>query len=149
MTVIDDYAFYGCDSLKAVYFSGSEEQWEGIDKGYYGNNALDTAHIYYNGELPPPEPTPIPLTEVEITKEETDTAYTFTITPETAYESCFVYAAIYDADGILQGVNRVPLQMTGSTSVSVNKQENGVTAKVFVWSDFLQSIIEHAEEFDL
>ena len=92
---------------------------------------------------------PLIVTTAEITKEETDTAYTFTVTPEKAYENCFVYAAIYDANGVLIALDRVPLEMTGSTSVSVDKQENGVTAKVFVWSDFMQSIIAHAEEFNL
>ena len=92
---------------------------------------------------------PLIVTTAEITKSETDTAYMFTVTPETAYENCFIYAAIYDANGALIALDRVPLEMTGSTSVSVDKQENGVTAKVFVWSDFMQSIIAHAEEFNL
>ena len=98
---------------------------------------------------PTPAPTPLPVTTAEITKEETDTTYTFTVTPEKAYENCFVYAAIYDANGALIAVKRAPLELTGSTIISVDKQENGAVAKVFVWSDFMQSIIEHAEEFPL
>ncbi len=152
VTAIKSYAFYGCGSLTDTYYSGSDADFGNI-KIDYGNEQLTKSNIHYSGTTPTPTPTPaptpIPVTTAEITKEETDIAYTFTVTPETAYENCFVYAAIYDANGALIALDRVPLEMTGSTSVSVDKQENGVTAKVFVWSDFMQSIIEHAEEFSL
>ena len=160
VTAIKSYAFYGCDSLTDTYYSDSKTAFEKI-KIEYGNNTLKESNIHYNSTAPTPTPTPtpkptptpaptpLPVTTAGITKSETDTAYTFTVTPETAYDNCFVYAAVYDANGALIALNRVPLEMTGSTSVSVNKQENGVTAKVFVWSDFMQSIIEHAEEFNL
>ena len=135
---INYQAFRNC-GIEDVYYAGSKSEWNGIYIGD-GNESIKNANKHY-GRLD--------YINAEITKEETDTAYTFTVMPETAYENCFVYAAIYDADGVLLGVNCVPLQMTGSTSVSVDKQENGVTAKVFVWSNFMQSIIEQAEEFPL
>ena len=148
VTAIKSYAFYGCGSLTDTYYSGSDAEFGNV-KIDYGNDTLKESNIHYNSTAPAPEPTPLPVTTAEITKAETDTAYTFTVTPETAYENCFVYAAIYDANGALVAVKRVPLELTGSTSVSVDKQVDGVTAKVFVWSDFLQSIIEHAEGFSL
>ena len=60
-----------------------------------------------------------------------------------------VLAAVMQYKNPLRDGNQKPLELTGSTCVSVDKQENGVTAMVFVWSDFMQSIIEHAEEFSL
>ena len=60
-----------------------------------------------------------------------------------------VLAAVIQYENQFRGRNQKPLELTGSTCVSVDKQENGVTAKVFVWSDFMQSIIAHAEEFNL
>ena len=146
-TEIEKGAFQYCSNLATVEYGGN--QWNSMYIGL-DNESLKNATIHYNSSLAPtPAPTPIPVTTAEVTKEETDTTYTFTVTPEAAYENCSVYAAIYDENGILLAVNRVPLEMTDSTSVSVDKQENGTTAKVFVWSGFIQSIIEYAKEFPL
>lgn len=160
VTAIESYAFYNCAGLTDTYYSGTDADFGNI-KIDYGNDMLTKSNIHYSGvtptptptptstPTPTPTPTPLPATTTEITKIETDTAYTFIVTPETAYENCFVYAAIYDADGALIAVNRVPLQMTGNTSVSVDKAENEAIAKVFVWSDFMQSVIKQAEVFPL
>jgi len=43
-----DYAFYGCDSLTAVYFGGTEAQWNAIEISDY-NEALLYAEITFNG----------------------------------------------------------------------------------------------------
>ncbi len=95
--------------------------------------------------------TNLPMTTAEIKRTDTadDTEYSFTVTPEAACESCYAYAAVYDIDGKLLAVKRVPLEMTGDTVVSVNKSADAALAKVFVWTDTIQPLIESAKEFPL
>ena len=58
------------------------------------------------------------------------------------------HLAVYDENGILCAINRVPLETTGNTSVSVDKNDNAEKAKIFVFSRTLQPIIT-SEEFPL
>ena len=95
--------------------------------------------------MPEPEPTPLPMTTAEITKTDTETGYVFEVTPETAYENCFVYAAVYDENGVLIALSQVPLSTGGSTSIEVGRSENDSRAAVFVWADTLQPIVTKAE----
>ena len=81
-------------------------------------------------------------------KTETDITYDFDVATENTYEDCYVYVAVYDENGILCAINRVPLETTGNTSVSVDKNDNAKKAKVFVFSSTLQPIIT-SEEFPL
>ena len=48
VTVIDGYAFSDCDSLKTVYYMGSEEEWNSISISYFGNSALIDATVLYH-----------------------------------------------------------------------------------------------------
>ena len=41
-------SFYKCNSLTDVYYSGSEEDWNGIEIDDWGNDALTNATIHYN-----------------------------------------------------------------------------------------------------
>ena len=91
---------------------------------------------------------PIQMTTATITKSETDTTYNFDVAAAEKYENCYVYAAIYAYDNTLLEVKRVPLSMTGNTSVSVSKSPYNALVKVFIWSDDMQPVIE-AEEFTL
>ena len=144
VTSIANYAFYGCSSLTEVYYAGSEEQWDAVSVGY-SNTPLTNAAVYCNGTMPEPEPTPLPMTTAEITKTDTETGYVFEVTPETAYENCFVYAAVYDENGVLIALSQVPLSTGGSTSIEVGRSENDSRAAVFVWADTLQPIVTKAE----
>ena len=47
VTSIGDWAFSGCKSLTNVYFTGTEEAWNGITIDD-GNDALKNANIHYN-----------------------------------------------------------------------------------------------------
>lgn len=47
VTSIGDVAFYGCESLTDVYYSGSEEEWDRINIGD-NNECLTNAKIHYN-----------------------------------------------------------------------------------------------------
>ncbi len=91
---------------------------------------------------------PIQMTTANITKSETDTTYNFDVAAAEKYENCYVYAAIYAYDNTLLEVKRLPLSMTGNTSVSVSKSPYNALVKVFIWSDNMQPVIE-AEEFTL
>ena len=52
VTSIGDFAFRYCDNLTNVYYSGIEEQWNGIDIGKNGNINLTGAKIHYNSTMP-------------------------------------------------------------------------------------------------
>lgn len=141
VTTIGFEAFYGCDSLTDVYYGGTEKEWNDINIDD-GNDCLMHATIHYNVFAI------LPTTTAEITKSETDETYNFEVSPEEAYEKCYVYAAIYDENGSLLSMNRVPLEMTENTSISINKSANDALAKIFIWADTLQPIIT-AKEFPL
>ena len=47
VTAIHDYAFIGCYNLADVFFTGSEEQWNAVEKGN-GNDLLLEAVIHFN-----------------------------------------------------------------------------------------------------
>ena len=57
VTTIEYSAFQGCNSLKDVYYSGSEEQWKKISIDEY-NETLTHATIHYNSSLPEQPETP-------------------------------------------------------------------------------------------
>ena len=44
---IGNYAFEDCTALKDVYYSGTEEQWDSIHIGGFGNNTLKNATIHF------------------------------------------------------------------------------------------------------
>ena len=48
VTSIGESAFYGCTGLKAVYYAGSESEWNAISISSTGNDALKNAKVYYN-----------------------------------------------------------------------------------------------------
>ena len=68
VTSIGQYAFYGCSSLKDVYYGGSESQWKQIeiDNTWNNNDPLLGATIHYNSIVPdapePPAPDGISVT---------------------------------------------------------------------------------------
>lgn len=98
----------------------------------------------------PDDPAPVlPVTTATVTMSQTETMYSFEVETEDSYENCYVYAALYDENGILLSVNTVPLEDTAPTTITIDKRDNGAKAKVFIWSETLQPIIERANEFDL
>ena len=68
VTYINETAFDGCSNLTDVYYSGSENEWEKLDVGYY-HKCLANATIHYNSTGPdqPNPPTPPEETESELT----------------------------------------------------------------------------------
>ena len=137
VTSIGNGAFYKCDSLTDVYYNSTKKQWNEINIGNY-NDDLKNAIIHYI----------LPMTTATITKEETSEAYTFNVEPEQKYEDCYVYEAMYDENGLLTGFNRIPLETSGSTTISIDKTDKVESAKVFVLSDMLQPVIQ-AQEFNI
>ena len=49
VTRIEDSAFTGCDALETVHYAGSAEDWGSVTVAG-GNEALDNANFYFNGE---------------------------------------------------------------------------------------------------
>ena len=139
VTKINERAFRKCTDLTDVYYNGTKKQWNEINIGNY-NDDLKNATIHYKRD--------IPLTTATIKTEKVGEAYTFNVEPEQKYEDCYVYAAMYDENGLLTGFNRVPLETSGSTNISVGKTDNAESAKVFILSDMLQPVIA-TQEFTL
>lgn len=139
VTTIDRKAFCECTNLTDIYYGGTEEQWNKISISSE-NDELNSATIHYKRD--------IPLTTATITKNETSEGYTFNVEPKQTYKTCYVYAAAYDENGVLVEMNCVPLEMSGSTSISIDKTDKVESAKVFVLSDMLQPVIQ-AQEFNI
>lgn len=139
VTTIDRKAFCECTNLTDIYYGGTEEQWNKMSISSE-NDELENVTIHYKRD--------IPLTTATITKTETSEGYTFNVEPEQTYKTCYVYAAVYDKNGVLVKMNCVPLEMSGSTTISIDKTDKVESAKVFVLSDMLQPVIQ-AQEFNI
>ena len=139
VTTIDRKAFCECTNLTDIYYGGTEEQWNKMSISSE-NDELENVTIHYKRD--------IPLTTATITKTETSEGYTFNVEPEQTYKTCYVYAAAYDENGVLVKMNCVPLEMSGNTTISIDKTDKVESAKVFVLSDMLQPVIQ-AQEFNI
>ena len=139
VTTIDRKAFCECTNLTDIYYGGTEEQWNKMSISSE-NDELENVTIHYKRD--------IPLTTATITKAETSEGYTFNVEPEQTYKTCFVYAAVYDKNGVLVKMNCVPLEMSGSTSILIDKTDKAKLAKVFILSDMLQPVTQ-AQKFDI
>ena len=139
VTTIDRKAFCECTNLTDIYYGGTEEQWNKMSISSE-NDELENVTIHYKRD--------IPLTTATITKTETSEGYTFNVEPEQTYKTCYVYAAVYDKNGVLVKMNCVPLEMSGSTSILIDKTDKAKLAKVFILSDMLQPVT-HAQKFDI
>ena len=126
-------AFSDCYSITNVYYAGTEEEWSKIV--LVGNTYLTNATIHYNGI-----PTDMTMTTVEVTKTENDTSYDFDISAQMKYG--YVYAAMYDENGVMIGIDRVPLSMKDDTKISLDKKDNAKNVNIFVLSSQLQPISE-------
>lgn len=140
---IGEYAFFGCSKLEDVYYTGGEEQWNGIDISSLYNDNLVNASIHYNSIGPN-----IPLTTINVTKTDTDTEWQFDVEVGETYLYSYVYTVIYDEDGAIDNIVRVPLETNGVTTITAPKSATDKTAKIFVWTSKMQPITE-AESVDL
>jgi hypothetical protein len=52
VTTIGDYAFEGCSSLTSVYYTGTAEDWAGIEMGYLNYNLTSATRYYYSATTP-------------------------------------------------------------------------------------------------
>jgi len=132
---ISGFAFGWCNEYVSLYYAGSEEQFnaiEGIE------NIPKTATIHYNATE---FPAPIIPTEAKVTRVDTeeDTQYSFNVEIEKVYENSFAYVAIYDDEYTLLELKKVPVEEL-ETTIGVDKNENAIGAKVFVWTGDLQPI---------
>ena len=153
---IGEQVFFGT-SLTDLYYNGTKEDWEKITIGDY-NDDLDNVTIHYMGAsskptptptpVPTPKPTPIPTTTANVVMNETETGYIFAVTPETAYENCNVYVAVYDENNMLVAVALSELETAESTVVEIDKNDSGKFAKVFVFGNTIQPITE-SKKFEL
>lgn len=94
MTSIGSYAFYGCESLTDVYYSGSEADWNSIDIGSY-NEDLTNADIHYNSNGPEAD-------EVVITDKNTDISVTIKNEAELSVKKLTDNESIGKANAVLE-----------------------------------------------
>ncbi len=158
---IGDRAFYRCDSITDVYYEGTEEEWNAISIGEQ-NELLTNANMTFSVVMPTPTPTVTPTitppaspsasptviptaTPIPpVTK--TDTG--FRVQLDDNYENCVVYAAVYSRDGMLIRIASEPLKADGAASIAVGF-EGGVYAKVFVWTDNLEPVVDTVNPIEL
>ena len=48
VTSIGRYAFSDCTSLTDIYYTGTEDEWNAIEKGSYWNSTTGSYTIHYN-----------------------------------------------------------------------------------------------------
>ena len=135
VNTIEQNAFSGCTGLTNVYYAGTEDEWDKITIGR--NTLLTGATIHYNGITPD-----MSMTTVNVTKTESDTSYDFNVSAQMKYGDCYVYAAVYDENGVMIGIDRVPLSMKDDTKISLDKKDNAKNVNIFVLSSQLQPISE-------
>ena len=58
------------------------------------------------------------------------------------HKRSYVYAAMYDENGVMIGIDRVPLSMKDDTKISLDKKDNAKSVNIFVLSSQLQPISE-------
>ena len=89
-----------------------------------------------------PSGTPISVIGATVTKTETDQEYIFDVELEQPHDNCNVYVAIYDENHCLIAVRIASLDTTKKASVPIDKLENEHIAKIFIWTDKLEPIID-------
>lgn len=139
LTMLNSWAFPS--DLEDIYYSGSKEAWKNIV--YIDGNDDETVlempddwNIHYNYVLP------LEIVDAIVEKTETESQYVFEIESEVKYKNCSAYAVLYNEDHTLNGIVKVPLETDGSTTISVDKNDDAKSAVVFVWSKFFQPIIK-------
>lgn len=48
LTSIGPYVFYECSSLASVYYNGTKEQWNAIEKGHLWRGGVPTLNVVYS-----------------------------------------------------------------------------------------------------
>ena len=89
-----------------------------------------------------PSATVMPKPAVNITKSSDNKSYTFDVPYDTAYANSYVYAGMYDANGLLVALNRVEVTTTGNIRVSVSASSSDATAKLFIMKKDLAPITD-------
>lgn len=144
LTEIAVDAFSTCTELTDVYFEGTEEEWNALTI-QSGNDCLLNAELHFNSIQPSPMEADTFICDIAVS--ETENVYSFNI--ELAYPHNSSIIAIIYSNGEIAGQTTAPLSPF-DTSVELNVDAQGDTAKIFIWDDF-QSMIPlcPAESIDL
>ena len=52
VTSISIYAFYSCENLTSVYYTGTASEWEKIEIDFYNSDLTDATRYYYSETQP-------------------------------------------------------------------------------------------------
>ena len=135
VTNIDNRAFSYCSKLKDVYYSGTEENWNNVNIGDYGNDSLLNATIHYNSSGLPPVPT-INQSATTVTPKDNNT-YTFKVNLENIDQDCNLITALYDENGAFAGFAQTSVASGDAFKTVDVTAENAATAKTLLWKDLL------------
>ena len=148
VTSIADAAFFLCDSLAGVYYSGSEDQWSQIfiDNAYNHNSALYGAGLYCNYASPAPVPVPtVTFTDVPADRyyyEAVEWAVEFGVTAGTGDGATFSPDDICTHAQILTFLWRARGEAASSAQIPVAIDENAYYAGALHWAAEMRMIDE-------
>ncbi len=129
LTKIENYAFYS-NPLEAVYYCGTEEEWNNINIGE-GNETLDNAAITYNYG----KPDTVPVTGVSINPEKMimkpgiDMTATATVYPENATNQNVIWSTSGSDIAKVDEYGNVSAGSAGTAIITVTTVDGGFTAK--------------------
>lgn len=125
VTSIGDMAFWGCTSLKDVYYFGTEDQWKAIEINS-ANDRLLNAAIHYNYKY----------FDTEISTDFTESVGGYVLNSKiTNINKAVVYvAAVYDKNDCLLDIETKDIK-SGTENVRADMPKNPEAAyiQVFIW----------------
>lgn len=114
-----NYAFWECDNLTAIYYYGSEEQWEQMDKY---NTDLEEVQIYYKATK---------INDVTAVDNE-DGTYTINASFENINYDEYLVTAVYD-NCTVTGVEVSDVTPGDISKIITLTSDSADSAKVFIW----------------
>ncbi len=123
---IAERAFYDCEKLDDVYYSGSEENWTAMDIGAY-NSFLTTAEIHYDED--PVWEANTGFLEVSRKTQEGQQVYEVSVWCD-PWTAATAYGARYSADGQFLGVTMLSLA-PGEDNLLTVPCEDGTLVRIF------------------
>ena len=137
VTRIVNDAFTNCVNLTDVYFTGTQEQWDAIEIGEFGNSSLRDATIHCLG-IDEEDTLQKSMVNVVVNGD----TRTFEVSVPTPNADSIVYVAVYDNEDNLLSVYSVELDMTKPTVINTTVTGNDSYARVFVWDNNMRPLAE-------
>lgn len=136
VTVISDYAFFGCEKLTDVYYAGSEEDWNHIDIKER-NEPLSGAVIHFGATeyTPSPQATAVPSLTYEIKSLSLIGSSLAEVELSGDFETggALIICA-YDRDGVMTDINRADILNSRKMYLELNTS-GASRVSAYVWNN--------------